>query len=95
MTTQPRRMRRERIEVRSSHDERALIAQAVAARSGGLTTFVMNNLTVAAQRVLADRTAFVLDAEGRSCGTRSMLIRRRDPASASVVRALRSSGRDA
>lgn len=66
MTTQIRRTRNERIEVRATHDERALIDQAVAASGGDLTSFVMKNLTVAAQRVLADRTEFVLDAEGRA-----------------------------
>lgn len=66
MDTQTRRTRTERIEVRATHDERALIDRAVAASGGDLTSFVMSNLTVAARRVLAERTEFVLDSAGRA-----------------------------
>lgn len=57
------RLRSERLEVRTTADERALIDRAVAEQGTDLTEFVISNLTVAAQRVLADRTDFVLDAE--------------------------------
>lgn len=57
------RTRSERLEVRTSKDERALIDLAIAEQGTDLTEFVISNLTVAARRVLADRTEFVLDAE--------------------------------
>jgi len=57
------RTRSERLEVRTTKDERSLIDRAAAEQGTGLTEFVVSNLTVAAQRVLADRSDFVLDAE--------------------------------
>ena len=66
MTTNTKRNRSERIEVRATPQDRALIDRAVAALNTDLTSFVMSNLTVAAHRVLADRTEFVLDDEGRT-----------------------------
>lgn len=57
------RLRSERLEVRTTKDERALIDRAVAEQGTDLTEFVISNLTVAARRVLADRTEFVLDSE--------------------------------
>lgn len=57
------RLRSERLEVRTTTDERALIDRAVAAQGTDLTEFVVSNLAVAARRVLADRTEFVLDAD--------------------------------
>ena len=65
MTTGIKRIRSERIEVRATPQDRALIDRAVAALDTDLTSFVMSNLTVAAQRVLADRNEFVLDDEAR------------------------------
>ena len=56
------RTRSERLEVRTTKDERALIDRAVAEQGTDLTEFVVSNLTVAARRVLADRTDFALDA---------------------------------
>lgn len=56
------RMRSERLEVRTTKDERALIDRAAAEQGTDLTEFVISNLTVAAQRVLADRGEFALDA---------------------------------
>jgi uncharacterized protein (DUF1778 family) len=56
-------LRSERLEVRTTKDERALIDRAVAEQGTDLTEFVMSNLTVAARRVLADRTEFALDAD--------------------------------
>ncbi len=56
------RLRSERLEVRTTKDERALIDRAVAEQGTDLTEFVIFNVTVAARRVLADRSEFVLDA---------------------------------
>lgn len=55
------RSRNERLEVRTTKDERTLIDRAVAAQLTDLTEFVIANLTVSARRVLADRTEFALD----------------------------------
>ena len=57
------RLRSERLEVRTTKDERALIDRAAAAQGSDLTEFVISNLTVAARRVLADRTEFDLDSD--------------------------------
>jgi uncharacterized protein (DUF1778 family) len=57
------RLRSERLEVRTTKDERSLIDRAVAEQGTDLTEFVISNLAVAARRVLADRTEFALDAE--------------------------------
>lgn len=57
------RLRSERLEVRTTKDERALIDRAVAEQGTDLTEFVISNLTVAARRVLADRTEFALDSD--------------------------------
>lgn len=57
------RLRSERLEVRTTKDERDLIDRAAAEQGTDLTEFVVSNLTVAARRVLADRTEFTLDAE--------------------------------
>lgn len=65
MTT-TKRNRSERIEVRATPEDRALINRAVEALNTDLTSFVMTNLTLAAHRVLADRAEFTLDAEGRA-----------------------------
>lgn len=54
------RLRSERLEVRTTKDERSLIDRAVAEQGTDLTEFVISNLTVAARRVLADRTEFRL-----------------------------------
>jgi uncharacterized protein (DUF1778 family) len=56
------RLRSERLEVRTTRAERVLIDRAVAEQGTDLTEFVVSNLTVAARRVLADRTEFALDA---------------------------------
>lgn len=57
------RLRSERLEVRTTKDERSLIDRAVAEQGTDLTEFVISNLTVAARCVLADRTEFRLDEE--------------------------------
>jgi uncharacterized protein (DUF1778 family) len=66
MTAQvSKRRRSERIEVRATSEDRQLIDRAVAVAGTDLTEFVMSNLKIAARRVLADRTEFVLDAAAR------------------------------
>lgn len=65
MTTHDRQQPSRRIEVLVTPEERELIDRAVAALGTDLTSFVIDNLTVAAQRVLAARTVVVLDAEAR------------------------------
>lgn len=66
MATDIKRTRSERLEVRTTPEDRALIDRAVAASGTDLTDFVISNLTVASRRVLADRTEFVLDPESRA-----------------------------
>jgi uncharacterized protein (DUF1778 family) len=66
VATRTKRTRSERIEVRTTPEDRSLIDRAVAAADTDLTSFVMSNLTVAARRVLADRTEFALDAKDRA-----------------------------
>ena len=65
MAAQKTRRRSERLEVRTTPEERAVIDRAVAASGTDLTDFVVANLTAAAQRVLADRIEFVVDDESR------------------------------
>ena len=66
LATNTKRTRSERLEVRTTAEDRALINQAVAASGTGLTEFVISNLTVASRRVLADRTDWVLDSEAQT-----------------------------
>lgn len=63
MTGEPQRKRSARIEIRTTPEDRELIDRAVAASETDLTQFVVSNLTIAAHRVLADRTEFVLNSE--------------------------------
>ena len=65
MTSEVKRRRSERLEVRTTPEDRALIDRAVEASGTDLTQFVVANLTVAAHRILADRAVFVLDDEAR------------------------------
>jgi len=65
MAADTRRTRSERLEVRTTPEDRALIDSAVAASDTDLTEFVVSNLTVAARRVLADRSEFVLDTDAQ------------------------------
>ena len=90
-TLRPRPRRTERLEVRTTPEDRELIDRAVAASGGDLTGFVVSTLTVAARRVLADRSDFVLDRDARqrwealnNAPARSLtglqaLLRRRSP----------------
>lgn len=65
MTSDTKRVRSQRLAVRTTPEDRALIDRAVAASGTDLTDFVVTNLTVASRRVLADRSVFTLDPEGR------------------------------
>jgi uncharacterized protein (DUF1778 family) len=80
-----KRTRSRRLAVRTTPEDRELIDRAVAASGTDLTDFVVTNLTVAAQRVLADRTAFTLDAAGQQAWER---INRRPARSLAGLRAL-------
>ncbi len=57
------RKRDQRIEVRATEEERALIDEAVRYSGSDVTTFVLTNLLDASRRVLADRTSFTLGAQ--------------------------------
>lgn len=65
MPTAAKRAKNARIEVRTTPEDRALVDRAVAASEGDLTDFVVANLRLAAQKVLADRDNFTLDDEAR------------------------------
>ena len=65
MTSEPQRRRSARIEVRATSADRDLIDRAVAESNMDLTEFVVSNLTVAARRVLADRTEFLLNPDSQ------------------------------
>lgn len=69
-TARPKRSRSERLEVRTTPEDRALIDRAVAISETDLTEFVVSNLRVAARRVLADRVEFTLDDESREAWER-------------------------
>jgi uncharacterized protein (DUF1778 family) len=53
---------RERWDLRVSREANDLVREAAAATERSLTEFVLEAATVEAERVLADRTRFVLDA---------------------------------
>jgi len=63
MARETRRNRSERLEVRTTPEDRALIDRAAAISGTDLTDFVVTNLTVASRRVLANRTTFALGAD--------------------------------
>ena len=65
-TTGTNRTRTERLEVRTTPEDRALIDRAAAIAETDLTEFVVSNLRTAARRVLADRDHFNLDSEAQS-----------------------------
>lgn len=56
------RRRSRRLELRTTPEEREVIDRAAAASETGLTEFVVSSAVNAAQRVLADRNRFELDA---------------------------------
>lgn len=66
MSTTETRRRSRRLELRTTPDERDLIDRAAAATSSDITEFVVGSAVIAAQRVLADRDRFELDAEALS-----------------------------
>ena len=78
MAAQVTRRRSERLEVRTTPEERALIDRAVAAAGTEMTEFVVSNLTMAARRVLADRSEFVLDDDQRAAWEAANRRRARD-----------------
>ena len=57
--------RSERLEIRTTREDRLLIDRAVSVAGTGLTDFVVMSLTATARRVLADRTEFALNAAAR------------------------------
>ena len=63
MQVDQNRRRSQRIEVRATPEDRALIDRAVAAAGTNVTAFVLSSVTTAARQVLADRTEFVLSPE--------------------------------
>ena len=63
MQADQNRRRNQRIEVRATPEDRALIDRAVAAAGTSVTAFVLSSVTTAARQVLADRTEFVLSPE--------------------------------
>lgn len=65
MATEAKRTRSERLEVRTTPEDRALIDRAVAVSGTDLTDFVITNLAAASRRVLADRTEFSLGVEAQ------------------------------
>jgi uncharacterized protein (DUF1778 family) len=85
MATATKRTRSERLEVRTTPEDRALIDRAAAASDIDLTEFVITNLVVAARRVLADRDEFALDPESRGAWER---INRRPARTLAGLRAL-------
>ena len=70
MAMTAKRTKSERLEVRTTPEDRALIDRAVAVTDSDLTDFVVTNLRIAAQRVLADRRELVLDDEARQAWER-------------------------
>ena len=65
MATSIARRRSRRLEVRTTPEERELIDRAVTESGTDLTSFVVENLTVAARRVLADRSEFTLSPDAQ------------------------------
>ena len=65
MQAEPNRRRSQRIEVRATPEDHALIDRAVAAAVAvtNMSRFVLSSVTTAARQVLAGRTEFVLSAE--------------------------------
>ena len=63
MQADQNRRRNQRIEIRATPEDRALIDRAVAVAGTSVTAFVLSSVTTAARQVLADRTEFVLSPE--------------------------------
>jgi uncharacterized protein (DUF1778 family) len=60
---QPREARAERLELRASRRQTAMIKRAAAAAGKTVTAFVLDAASVEAERALADRSQFSLDAK--------------------------------
>lgn len=80
-----KRRRSERLEIRTTPDERAVIDRAVVASGSDLTEFVITSLTIAARQVMADRATFDLDADAQRAWEG---INRREPRELRGLRAL-------
>ena len=63
MQADQNRRRSQRIEVKATPEDRALIDRAVTGAGTSVTAFVLSSVTTAARQVLADRTEFVLSPE--------------------------------
>lgn len=81
----PTRARDRRLEIRTTAEERELIDRAADASGSDVTSFVLENLTDAARRVLADRDRFSLDADAADEWDR---INRRSPKELAGLRRL-------
>jgi uncharacterized protein (DUF1778 family) len=62
-TSVPAQKKDRRLEIRTTARDREVIVRAAASTGRDITSFVSESAVLAAQRVLADRTAFVLDAK--------------------------------
>ncbi len=62
-TSVPAQKKDRRLEIRTTARDREAIVQAAVSTGQDITSFVSESAVLAAQRVLADRTGFVLDAE--------------------------------
>lgn len=62
-TSVPAQKKDRRLEIRTTARDREVIVRAAASMGRDITSFVSENAVLAAQRVLADRTGFVLDAK--------------------------------
>lgn len=62
-TSVPAQKKDRRLEIRTTARDREVIVQAAASLGQDITSFVSESAVLAAQRVLADRMGFVLDAD--------------------------------
>ena len=87
------RLGSERLEVRTTKDEWALIDPALAEQGSDLTELIISNLTVAARCVLADRTEFEFDWGRTSAAVVCWCTQRRPSRGTSLCISCRSSRR--
>ena len=62
-TSVPAQKKDRRLEIRTTARDREVIVRAAASAGRDITSFVSESAVLAAQRVLADRTGFVLDTK--------------------------------
>ncbi len=62
-TSTPARKKDKRLEIRTTSADRELFARAAEATGTDVTGFANEHLRIAAQRILADRTEFLLDEQ--------------------------------